>query len=265
MPAAKPKRELKPILPSAALRDRYSAKITGEVEAMHRSLVYWIKAQWRANGPEIAEDASPARELRKLLRRRGRLWRTKFKELAPRLGAYFADKSRSRVDGELERMLRAHGFTVKFRMTRAMNDVVQASVAENVALITNVAEEHLNRIEGIVMRGVQQGRDLQYISDELEDALGVAKRRAHMIARNQVNQANATMVRTRQLDLGITKAKWLHSAGGKKPRPEHVKFSGQIYDVRTGHDFHNGEGSTWPGIPINCRCVSIPVLPELGE
>jgi uncharacterized protein with gpF-like domain len=215
----------RPILPSAALREQYAGKIERELEAMHRSLVYWVRAQWRADSPALAMDASPARELRKTLRRKGRLWRTKFRQLAPKLGAYFA---------ELARMLRDHGFTVRFRMSRAMNDVVQATVAENVTLISNVAEEHLARIEGIVMRGVQQGRDLAYITNELEEGLGIARRRAQGIARNQVNSANATMVRTRQLDLGITQAKWLHSAGGKTPRPEHVHMSGKLYDVKKG-------------------------------
>lgn len=258
---AKPKRP-RPVLPSAALRDAYAAKIERELEAMHKSLVYWLKAQWRADTPTLAMDASPARELRKTLRRRGRLWRTKFRELAPKLGAYFADKSAARADGELARILRDGGISTRFRMTRAMNDVVQATVAENVTLITSVADEHLARIEGIVMRGVQQGRDLQYISEELTEGLGIAKRRAQGIARNQVNAANATMVRARQIDLGMTRAKWLHSSGGKTPRPEHVHMSGKTYDVKTGA-FLEGKW-TWPGVEINCRCVSIPILPELG-
>lgn len=255
------KRKLNPLHPSAALQAKFAARLIQELDAMHRSMVRTLVAQYRRDGPEIAEDASPARELRKIMRRKGRLWRTKFNELAPKLGAYFADKSRSQVDKGLQNILRDHGFTVRFRMSRPMNDVVQASVAQNVTLISSVADEHLDRIEGIIMRGVQQGRDLQYISEELEEGLGIAKRRAQAIARNQVNQANATMVRARQLDLGFTKAKWLHSAGGKHPRPEHVAMSGKEYDVRTGA-FLEGKW-TWPGVEINCRCVSIPILPEL--
>lgn len=259
------KRKLKPVHPSAVIREQYAARLTREIDDMQRSLVYWITAQWRKQNPlALAQDASPAREMKKLLRKRGRLWRTKFRELAPKLAKHFADKSRARVDREMHRMLRDHGFTVRFRMTREMNDVVQAAVADNVTLISSVASEHMDRLEGIVMRSMQQGRDLQTMTAELQDALGIARRRAETIARNQANQANAVMVKTRQTELGITKAIWQHSSGGKHPRKEHIAFSGSEYEIAKGHDFHNGEGVVWPGTAINCRCISIPILPELG-
>ena len=51
-------------------------------------------------------------------------------------------------------------------------------------------------------------------------------------------------VRAPLIEAGITKARWLHSAGGKTPRPEHVAFSGKTYDIATGADV---EGR-WPGV-----------------
>jgi uncharacterized protein with gpF-like domain len=63
----------------------------------------------------------------------------------------------------------------------------------------------------------------------------------------------------RQKELGITKAIWVHSGGGKHPRPEHVAFSGKEYDVEKGAYL---EGKwTWPGFEINCRCTSRSVIP----
>jgi len=257
----KGQRTLRAIRPGAVIRDRYQERLDAELRAMQASMVRAVLAQYRRDAPELAQDASPARELKKLLRKRGRLWRARFRELAPKLGEYFATKVQERVDGDLERMLREHGLTIRFRMTRGLNDVMQATIAEQVNLITGLADEQLKRMEGAVMRSVQVGRDLEQLTQELNDSFGIAGRRAALIARDQNNKATATLARTRHLELGIVEAKWLHSAGGKKPRPEHVKFSGETYKLAQGA-FLEGKW-THPGVEINCRCVSVPVLPEL--
>ena len=72
------------------------------------------------------------------------------------------------------------------------------------------------------MRGIQTGRDLGQISRDLQDTFGVTRRRAAFIALDQNNKATASMTRARQTELGIKKAIWLHSHGGKKPRPTHT-------------------------------------------
>ena len=258
--AAKP---LRPVRPSAAVRDEYQKKLEAQITMLHNSIIYWTLAKYRANAPEIAMDASPARVLRAELRKRGRIWRTKFAKLSPQLADYFAQSTANRVDGALEKMLRDAGFTVRFKLSAAQNDIVQATVAQNVALISNLADKHIADVEGLVMRSVQTGRDMATLAKGLQELLGVSKRRAALIARTQNNLATATLTRARYIELGVKRARWLHSAGGKTPRPEHVAFSGKTYDIAKGA-FLEGE-FTWPGVPINCRCVSIPILPELGD
>ena len=259
----KKSRELRAIRPSAAIREAYQKKLESELLLMHNSLVYWVTAKYRANAPEIALDASPARTLKAELRKRGRLWRTKFNKLGPQLAEYFATSTSKRVDGALERMMRDAGFTVRFKLTAGMNDVLQATVAQNVTLISNLADKHIADVEGLVMRSVQTGRDLETLSTGLQEQFGITKRRAALIARHQNNLATAALTRTRHIELGITQARWLHSAGGKTPRPEHVAFSGKTYDIAKGAFLE--EKFTWPGVEINCRCVSIPLLPEFGN
>ena len=251
--------ELKAIRPSAAVRAAYQRKLEAAVAEMHRSLSYWLAANYRRQAPRMAQDASPARELRAAMRKLARRWRARFDDLAPQLAEYFSQAAGDRVDAELKRMLRDAGFTVRFKMTRAQNDAMQATIGENVGLIKSIAEKHLSSVEGAVMRSVQEGRDLGALTKELAETYGVTRRRAAFIAKTQNNMATATLTKTRQKELGVTKARWLHSAGGKHPRPEHVKFSGKTYDVDKGAWL---EGKwTWPGREINCRCVSVPIIP----
>lgn len=255
---------LNPVRSSAAIREAYQARLEREVDAMHRSIRYWLLAQWRANTPDTrrAQDASPVRELQKLLRQRGRLWRGKFREAAERLAQEMTSKTGRHVDRAIEAMLRDNGMAVRFRLSQPMRQVVQASLNGQVSLITDLADEHLKRVEGYVMRAIQSGQDLQQLTENLEDGLGIAKRRAAFIARHQTSIATATMARTRAQELGCEEAFWLHSAGGQKPRPDHVAFSGKKYSLDKGVWLE--EKWTHPGVEPNCRCVSRPILPGLG-
>lgn len=255
-----PAKTLPPPRPNAGLAVRYRKRMDALLDQMQASLVYWISAKYRANQPELlAQDASPAMEMRRLIRKLGRRWQAQFDALAPELAAYFATAANERTDRQLQEILRKGGFSVRFKMTAAQNDVYQATVGENVALIKSIAQEHLKNIEGDVMRSVSSGRDLASLTKTLQESYGVAKNRAALIARDQNNKATATMTRVRQKELGIRKAIWQHSSGGKKPRASHVAYSGKEYDIEKGA-LIDGE-RIFPGELINCRCVSRSVIP----
>lgn len=245
-----------PVRPSAAVRTAYQLKLERLVDEMNRSVNGAVLAAYGAELP-LATDASPAMALRAAMRKMGTRWLRRFDELAPALSGWFATEVTKRSDRTLKRIFRDHNWTVRFKPTRAMNAAYQAVIGENVSLIKSLAQKHMTDVEGIVMRSVQTGRDLATLSQALTANYGVTKRRAGLIARTQNNMATAVMARTRMLESGITKARWLHSAGGKTPRPEHVAFSGKTYDIAEGAPI---EGK-WPGVAINCRCVPQPVIP----
>lgn len=237
----------------------YRKRLDRLVDEMQRSIVYWIKATYRANTPELAQDESPAAALSKMMRTLARQWQRKFDQASRPVATRFADESMSAADVSLRDALRQKGFSVQFGMTRAANDVFQATVAENVGLIRSIAAEHLQEVQGMVMRSVTQGRDLEGLVEDLQKRYGVTKRRAAFIARDQSNKATATITRVRQKGLGITKARWLHSSGGKHPRPSHVAASGKTYDIEKGM-YLDGKW-VFPGTEPNCRCVSISIIP----
>lgn len=252
---------LAPVRPNAGLTSRYRRALDRLIDEMNASLVYWISAKFKANQPEIAQDASPAMELRRTIRKLGRRWERNFDRAAPELAAYFAQAAQDRTDAALRDILRRGGFSVRFKATAAQNDVFQATVGENVGLIKSIAQQHLKNAEVQVMQSVSQGRKLSDLTRDLQENYGVTKRRAALIARDQNNKATATMQRVRQQELGITTAIWVHSAGGKKPRPSHVAMNGKPYDVAKG--MWDPDENKWirPGELISCRCVSKSIIP----
>lgn len=255
------------VRPNLGLQAAYRRKLDRLIEAMQRSLVYWLRATYRAKPPELAQDApdggaggkSPAMALRDEMASLGARWQAQFDAAAPELAEWFSKSAFSRSDAALKDILKRGGFSVEFKMTAPVNDVFQATVGEQIGLIKSIASEHLAEVQGMLMRSVQQGRDLGYLSKELQARLGVTKRRAALIARTQNNMATATITRARQQELGLTTAAWMHSAGGKEPRPSHVAANGKPYEIDKGM-YLDGVW-TWPGREINCRCVSKAIIP----
>lgn len=260
---------IRPIRPSAALQVRYQTELEAAVDQMAHEVGQAVRGAYAANpsrlGMLFGLDASPAAVLTAAIRKQGRRWLRRFDDLSTRMAQYYTTAVQDRVDSSFRDDLRRGGFTVRFKMSAEMRDAFAAAKAEQVGLIRSIASQYLSQVEQAVMQSVSTGRDLGGLAQTLEKRHGVTRRRAAFIARDQNNKATATMQRARQLSLGITKAKWLHSAGGHEPRPEHVAFSGKVYDVREGHDFDNGEGIVWPGTAINCKCVSVPVVPGFDD
>lgn len=258
-------RVLKPIQPNAGIQAEYQRQLDRLVRELSDSVTYWLTAQWRSDTPEatLATDASPAAGLRAAMGKLSTRWMRKFNDGADRLSKLFADKTLSYSDSRWTKQLRDIGFTVRPTMTASMQDAYSAVIGEQVGLIRSIGAQYLVQVQTLVMQSVQTGRDLSYLHDQLRDRYGITKRRAALIARDQNNKATATFTRTRQRDAGITQARWRHSHAGKEPRPSHVAADGKLYDVDKGM-LLDGVW-TWPGVEINCRCTSEPVIPGLED
>ena len=278
-----PPKTLNPTRPNEGLRTAYQRKLESRIDDLNASLLYWLRSAYRANESTItandarrilhpivelgddpdqvplAMDASPARDLQGSMRRLSRRWQRNFDRGAPDLAKWFAQNSADRTDAALREVLKRAGFTVAFKLSDQVRDVVNATTFENVALIRSIAQQHLTKVEGVVMRSVAQGRDLQTLTDELEEQFAITRRRAVLIARDQTNKAHATIEKTRQREVGVTEAIWCHSLGGKHPRASHVAFDGKRYDINDGALIDGKR--IWPGTEIWCRCYSKAVLP----
>jgi SPP1 gp7 family putative phage head morphogenesis protein len=209
----------------------------------------------------MAQDRTPADGLRDAIRKLARRWQKNFDEVAQALAEYFSQAVAERSSGALRAILKKAGFTVKFKVTPAMRDIMQATIGQQVSLIKSIPNQYFTNIEGLVMRSVQTGRDLGQLTKDLQEQFGVTHGRAAFIARDQNNKATASMTRARQDELGITEAIWVHSGAGKHPRPTHVAMNGEKYDVKRGMWDPAVKRWIFPGEEINCRCFSKSVIP----
>lgn len=254
---------LQPVRPNAGVQAAYRRRLDKLIQEMNNSVLYWIKAQYRKNEPIMAQDDIPAVGLREAMRRLAAQWQHRFDEAADELAEYFSRAAVNRTDAQLKSILKKAGIAIPFKMTEATRDILQATIAQNVSLIKSIPDQYLTQVEGDVMRSVQTGRDLKQLTDDIEKQYGVTRRRAAFIARDQNNKATSAINRARQEQLGVTEAIWVHSGGGKEPRPTHLAAGREQvrYNVSEGwFDPHEGK-RIFPGELINCRCVSKSIVP----
>jgi len=253
---------LPPIHPNAGLTAAYNKQLDTLVEQMNRSVTHWIGAAYKrqvARPAVLAADASPARELTDTMNRLKKYWVAVFNKAAPLLAKRFAERAARHVDLTMTNQMRQHDFGIDFKLTDEARNALDATVGENVALIKSIPQQYLADVEGLVMRSISVGGDMKTLGLELEKRYGLTRKRAGLIARDQNAKATATMVRVRQMGLGITHAKWLHSHGGREPRASHVAYDGKTFEVAKGA-YIDGEW-IYPGEKINCRCVSRAIIP----
>ena len=247
------------VKPNSGVEARYRKQLDALIKEMGASVDYWVRAQYRKDGPKMAQDASPSKLMQQMLKNLGKRWIKRFDDMAAKIAEGFANGAIKAHDSAFKAALADVGWTVQFKMTPVTRDILNASIGENVALIKSIPQQYLGRVEGIVMRSFVQGRDLSAMTGELQKAFGVTKRRAALIARDQSNKLTAAATRARRMELGITEAEWLHSHAGKEPRPDHVAADGKRFNIDTGCLISGAY--IQPGQLINCRCSSRSILP----
>lgn len=257
---------LRSVRPPISVEREYHKRIKALLQKMNASLFWWLRAEYRkVETPKTTQDAGMT-DLQKKLKKLHKYWSKEFAQEADVLGEWFGKAIQKHTTMNLKNQfkkskLETLGFDLKFEYhSRKERDVFKSLVAQNVSLIKSIASEHLTRVEGVVMRGIENGHDLSRMSEDLEESFGVSERRASNIARDQTRKATNSLSRQRLLDYGVTKGKWMHTASGKTYRDSHVAMDGEIYDIEEGcYDEDYGDYIQPAELP-NCHCVCIPVL-----
>lgn len=130
-------------------------------------------------------------------------------------------------------------------------------IASNVSLIKDMPVKYLTQVEQVVRSGVAQGIGTRGIAKQLEGIDGVDRRRARLIASDQIGKANAALTQYRQQDLGIDSYIW-RSSNDSRVRPTHAEANGREFKWAEPPSFTGGH----PGQAVRCRCQASAVFPD---
>lgn len=133
-------------------------------------------------------------------------------------------------------------------------------IDDNVDLIKSIPKETLREMSEIVSDGFFNGKSTTSIMKTIQRRYGVNKRRARLIARDQVAKLNGSISQQQQVDAGCEEYIW-STSGDSRVREGHKRLNKKrcrwddppIVDAKTGRRCH-------PGEDYQCRCVALPVF-----
>lgn len=250
------------IKPSADIQREYRRKLMALIDEMSNSILYWLTAKYRQYETDIVSDANrPDVALNQEIERLSAQWLSNFTEVSENIAKWFATQNLNYSRARIRKSLRDVGFSIKFRNTRRTQSIIGAAVKENVSLIKSIPEQFLRDVEGIVQRGVMEGRNLAGIKKELAARYPITERRARLISIDQTNKLTSVITKSEYQEHGLTRAIWRHNPGGSKTyRPEHVGWDGKEFDISQGM-YSDVDGEyVWPGTQIACKCTYRPIV-----
>ncbi len=141
-------------------------------------------------------------------------------------------------------------------------------VDENVLKIKSIPNEALGEMQQIVLNGYKSGATITDITKSIQEQYKLSRRRAQLLARDQVSTLNSQISKMQQQDAGCTKYRWSDSRDSRV-RDCHRTLNGKVfswdeppemwYDTKNSGRVYTGR-RCHPGEDYCCRCVAIPVF-----
>jgi SPP1 gp7 family putative phage head morphogenesis protein len=261
----------KPLTVSAKAIERYRLSLDRAVNQMIAETEKRLGALYNDHAPHllVAMDASASSQARVLMNAMAARFNAFFSKIAPDLAKRMADDvdrhSKTNLHGSLSEA--SGGLSLRTSViTGQIAEATKAAISANVALIKSIPQEYFTKIQGEVFRSIQAGSGTKDVFETVRQIGIVTKKRADLIARDQTSKATTAINAARMTALGIKKFEWLHSRGGREPRPLHINaLNGHIFEIAKPPiiDERTGERGL-PGVLINCGCRMVPVV-EFGK
>lgn len=261
-------RVARPVRPNAGLRDAYFKKLADQIKSFEKTVIApALQSYEPINFPAQAHDAVKKDnhdDIILSLRERYAKWAKKEDEQINLLARWFTDSNFNSTSSAFKHSLaQSLGHTVKLNLSPALKELLKKVAHDNVGLIKSIHTVYASKVQALVLDSVHKGRNLQSLTESLTDRFNVSLSQAKLIAYDQNNKVTSAIERQRRLDIGIKEARWLHSGGGKTPRPDHLAAHNRIYDVLKGC-LISGK-YIHPGEEIRCGCVSAAVIPNFSD
>ena len=252
--------------PNASIAADYAKPTVDLIGLMSRDVKRQLKKLFKENEFGYAMDASISSQARILLNWLLAKWEKRFNAIA-----------KSSTERMIERTIRNSSVTLGLSLKDAsedfkidtsfrnaqINDVIKASTQEAANLIKVIPQKYLAEVQGQVMRSITTGKGMEDLVPFLTKKYNGNIRHARNTALDQTRKAYQSINTSRLKTLGVKKFIWIHSGGGKEPRVNHIKMSGNEYSFDNPPVIGVMYGNEVRGLPgdlPNCRCICKPVI-----
>ncbi|MGY6089378.1 phage minor head protein [Avibacterium paragallinarum] len=139
-----------------------------------------------------------------------------------------------------------------------LDEALKLAEWQNISLIKTVPQQLHEKLRYRMVEALRKGESYKSLAADLEKLLDIPKRRATLIARDQIGKLNGRLTQLRQENIGVKSYIWRGSLD-ERERLSHVEREGKVFR------WDNPPDDGHPGQPILCRCSAEAVLPEFGE
>lgn len=248
-----------------ALELEIRKRMQKEVAAMMADIQKQVVEAIKAHPADKAQDALPTWFLVQLMKSIRAKWYPRFNQLAKEIQDLMTTKADSRTKKQIELKLKEYGFSIDYHPTaeqmKALREIVERNVKETKQLAMFIAAH----AQAVIVKAYETGRDLHYLTDRLAEMGGIAKEKAAVIAKDQMNRVTQQTAIANAQAVGITKGKWIHVPGFYSSRKTHIKMDGQVFDLNVGiYDPAVGR-YVKPGELKYCACQFQVIAPGFEE
>lgn len=265
-------------LAAASYRVKLTALVSKKIESAFAPLLRSLprlaesSASARAGAPTRL-DASPLDEASRMAKAAQAEFDGDFKKRVRREVDAAARNVTAKTKTDLRKKLEEHPDRrvngIKLADSPRLRPIIEAFSSENVALITGIGPKLAADVQALVVAGLSAGTPHERLAERIRDRMGIAARRAEMIAIDQVGKLDGQLTAQRAQDVGVTHFFWQTSEddrvrgnpAGKYPdaKPSHYERNGKRYAYADPPKGRNGEPEL-PGTPVGCRCTQLPDL-----
>ncbi len=180
-------------------------------------------------------------------------------ELQTKLDALAARVERSAMAAG--KRVSVHGRREAGRMMRVVipNDIrsdvsIVAFAQNNIQALRKIGRAQVD----FVRASIAEYKDGNSLRADIEGTLWVARNRAKLLARDQVQKFHAQTIQEWSLAAGSRRFIWC-TVKDERTRPGHSELDGKTFEWANPPSTGGREGNNLPGQAIFCRCASIPV------
>lgn len=160
---------------------------------------------------------------------------------------------------------------ISIPVSKSIEESMQFFISDNVRLIKSINSDLLGEVQEIIYNGVRRGVGFTNLANDFGKVFTISKKRAKLIARDQINKLNADLTRHRHLMLGIDNYKW-STAKDERVRTSHEVLEGKICSYIDISVYKDKLDDSWnsrkligatlshPGQDVLCRCTPLAIV-----
>ena len=169
------------------------------------------------------------------------------------------DRSKKQFYAQLEKAVGIS--SVQLMRKEGLTPEMNALKLETLQWVKKLRDETLEEFTNNTLHAMTQGKTIEEILQDYDQLAEKRKNHAEFLARNQIQNYNATATKLRAQKAGVKRAVW-STSNDERVRPAHEARDGKEFDLSEGLYSSVDGKSLIPGVDYNCRCTSVLVLDD---